>query len=470
MKKTNKMLLTAIVGAASMMVALPLSTSADITNEDLGPERILRGQEVYENVKLSGEGWDYTLKDVEIHGDLDVDKNTTAVVEGNVRVLRGGLRLKKGGNIVIQEGSSLTIVEGSNPSTLNGKIILSEGSKLEFDGSENVDLSQLESLDIEEGAKLVIKNYSQDPCNLTFGTKDTCFGSGNVEIYGNVECDASLSPSLPWYVKRVVTARDLELGRVLSGKDHYYDIYFLEEDLEYTLEDSKVEGLYIGEGSTLRIKGEVKIDKLISDGKIVVESGGKLTVSRSSLCNFYDIGDIKVEDGGELICILDNRGCSRFRRSEFDLKPGSKFKIIGPASCEFVDDASINIEEGAELIFENNNSSGKKIEVNFRSDREKYTGKGVVQFIGKGKLEIHGMKVFPWRVKMPPVGEELEFFNGLLKREEVELERSGCYVRTAKMITLYIGHFGGEKIASIRGRVYEFSDGYCNYEFVYDDK
>ena len=72
MKKINKMLLTAIVGATSMMVALPLSTSADITNEDLGPERILCGQEVYENVKLSGEGLDYTLKDVNIHGGLEV--------------------------------------------------------------------------------------------------------------------------------------------------------------------------------------------------------------------------------------------------------------------------------------------------------------------------------------------------------------------------------------------------------------
>ena len=83
MKKANKMLLTAIVGAASMMVALPLSTSAIITDEDLGPERILCGQEVYENVTLSEEGCDYTLKDVDIHGDLEVNESTTAGVEGN---------------------------------------------------------------------------------------------------------------------------------------------------------------------------------------------------------------------------------------------------------------------------------------------------------------------------------------------------------------------------------------------------
>ena len=72
MKKANKMLLTAIVGVASMMVALPLSTSAIITDGDLGSERTLCGQEVYENVTLSEEGCDYTLKDVNIHGGLEV--------------------------------------------------------------------------------------------------------------------------------------------------------------------------------------------------------------------------------------------------------------------------------------------------------------------------------------------------------------------------------------------------------------
>ena len=209
MKKTNKMLLTAIVGVASMMVALPLSTSAIITDGDLGPERTLCEQEVYENVKLSIEGLDYTLKDVEIHGDLEVDESTTLTVERFV-CLYGNLYLK-GGNIVIQEGGRLLIV-GSNSSTLNGEILLSEGSIFEFHGSGNVDLSQLKSLFIEEGARLEIENYWKKPCKLTFGTPDTCFGCGEVEIHGNVEFDTSLFPSLPWRVNLLTRYAKSELG------------------------------------------------------------------------------------------------------------------------------------------------------------------------------------------------------------------------------------------------------------------
>lgn len=171
MKKTNKMLLTAIVGVASMMVALPLSTSAIITDEDLGPERTLCGQEVYENVTLSEEGCGYTLDGLEIYGKLSIDKDITIFVRKEVKLYGG--------------------------SDLKCHMVLEEGSKLEFNGSEDVDLSQLESLEIRKGAKLVIQDYWSKPCGLIFGNPDTCFGCGEVEIHGNV---VEYDYNLPWRV------------------------------------------------------------------------------------------------------------------------------------------------------------------------------------------------------------------------------------------------------------------------------
>ena len=529
-------------------------------------------------------------------------------MEGNVRVLRGGLRLEKGGNIVIQEGSSLTIVEGSNPSTLNGKILLSEGSKLEFDDSENVDLSQLESLDIEEGARLVrgriledsefkvliveegeilrikgevkvdkLESYrgeivvesggklavselwgcSMDDIEVEDGGelkrftreriledsefKELIAKEGEIlRIRGEVKADELVAYRGEVVVEsggklavsklcgcrmneievedggeliRFVRERILEDCEVEEVKVEEWEILRIKGEVkagkiesnrgkivvesggklavsklcgcrmneievedggelirfvrERILEDCEVEEVKVEEWEILRIKGEVKAGKIESNrGKIVVESGGKLAVSKLCGCR---MNEIEVEDGGELICTLGEMR-QRLEKSEIDLKPGSKFKIIVSKECKFLDNVSINIEEGAELIFENNNPSGEKIKVSFKSDREKYTGKGVVQFIGKAELDGRGMKVFPWRIKMPPVGEELEFFNGLLKREKVELESSGCCAWNTEMITLYIGHFGGKKTASIRGRIYEFYDDFCNYEFVYDDE
>ena len=257
------------------------------------------------------------------------------------------------------------------------------------------------------------------------------------------------------------------INDILYGEEGYENVEFNEGGArlarERILEDCEVESLEVKEGDVLRIKGEVKVDELLWNGKIVVESGGKLTALSPHHCR---IGDIEVEDGGELILILDEMPAT-LRKSEIDLKPGSIFKIRVSKNCMFWKDTNVNIEEGAELIFENNNPSGEKINVNFKSDREKYTGKGVIQFIGKAKLDVHSMEVFPWRIKIPPVGEELEFFKGLFKREEVELESSGCCTWNTEMITLYVN---GRKTASIRGRVYEFDDGHCNYEFVYDDK